>query len=205
MNWFYSGSNMKSVSELQFLVNSVLLANYYDCEHLKNFSAGSEIWCLDIEPGKGSSLIPFTNPNGWKQSTVQIKLPAENVKQTEDSTLELEVSDVYHHSLLEVFITALQEESAKSFHYTPFSLFWKPTPESTPEHVYPKLYNSDAFLEEHCKVQQLPQEPGPQYKCTIAAGMRIHPEFLEFPEYVGECKLLEYGGTLEVSGKKCQG
>ena len=171
MNWFYSGSNMKSVAELQSLVNDVLLADDYDPEHLKNFSARSEIRRLDTEPGKGSSSIPFTHENGWKQSTVRIKLPAENVKQTEDSAPELEVPDVYHRSRLEVFITAIQEESAKSFHYTPFSLFWKPTPESTPERVYSELYNSDAFLEEHRKVQQLPPEPGPQYERAIAAGM----------------------------------
>lgn len=102
---------------------------------------------------------------------MRIKLPAENVKQTKDSAPELEVPDVYRRSLLEVFITAVQEESAKSFHYTPFSLFWKPTPESTPKRIYSELYNSDAFLEEHRKVQQLPPEPGPQYECAIAAGM----------------------------------
>ena len=43
MNWFYSGSNIKSVAELQSLVNNVLLADDYDHEHLKNFSARSEI------------------------------------------------------------------------------------------------------------------------------------------------------------------
>ena len=171
MNWFYSGSNMKSVAELQSLVNNVLLADDYDREHLKNFSARSEIRRLDTEPGKGSSSTPFTHENGWKQSTVRIKLPAENVNQTEDSAPELEVPGVYHRSLLEVFITAVQEESAKSFHYTPFSLFWKPTPESIPERVYSELYNTDAFLEEHRKVQQLPPEPGPQYERAIAAGM----------------------------------
>ena len=144
---------MKSVAELQFLINNVLLADDYDCEHLKNFSTRSEIWCLDTEPGKGSSSIPFANENGWKQSTIWIRLPAENVKQIKDSTPELEVPDVYHHSLLEVFITAVQEASAKSFHYTPFSLFWKPTPESTPEHIYSELYNLDAFLEEHHNMQ----------------------------------------------------
>ena len=91
MNWFYSGSNMKSIAELQSLVNNVLLANDYNPEHLKNFSARSEIRRLDTEPGKGSSSIPFTHKNGWKQLTVRIKLPAENVKQTKDSALELEV------------------------------------------------------------------------------------------------------------------
>jgi len=171
MNWFYSGSNMKSVAELQSLVDNVLLANDYDHTHLKNFSARSELRRLDGESGKDSNSLPFTHENGWKESTVRIKLPAEKVNQTEDSAPELEVPGVYHRSLLEVFTTALQDESAKSFHYTPFSLFWKSTPQSTPERVYSELYNSDAFIEEHSKVQQLPLEPGPQYERAIAAGM----------------------------------
>ena len=54
---------------------------------------------------------PFTNKNGWKQSTIWIRLPAENVKRTEDSAPELEVPDVYHHSLLEVFITAFRKQA----------------------------------------------------------------------------------------------
>jgi hypothetical protein len=171
MNWFYSGSNMKSVAELQSLVDNVLLADDYDHAHLKNFSARSELRRLDGESGKDSDSLPFTHENGWKKSSVRIKLPAEKVNQTEESAPELEVPGVYHRSLLEVFTTALQDESAKSFHYTPFSLFWKPTLESTPERVYSELYNSDAFLEEHRKVQQLPPEPGPQYERAIAAGM----------------------------------
>ena len=173
MNWFYSGSNMKSVAELQSLVDNVLLADDYDHTHLKNFSARSELRRLDSElgPQKDTGSLPFAHENGWKQSAVRIKLPAEKVNQTEDSAPELEVPGVYHRSLLEVFTTALQDKSAKLFHYTPFSLFWKPTPESTPERVYSELYNSDAFLEEHHKVQQLPPEPGPQYERAIAAGM----------------------------------
>jgi hypothetical protein len=171
MNWFYSGSNMKSVAELQSLVDNVLLADDYDNTHLKNFSVRSELRRLDGDFEKDSSSLPFSHENGWKKSTVRIKLPAEGVKQTEDSAPELEVPGVYHRSLLEVFTTALQDESAKSFHYTPFSLFWKPMPESTPERIYSELYNTDAFLEEHRKVQLLPSKPGPQYERAIVAGM----------------------------------
>ncbi len=171
MNWFYSGSTMKSVAELQSLVDNVLLADDYDHTHLQNFSVRRELRRLDGESEKGFSPHPFTHENGWKHSNVRIKLPAERVNQTEESAPGLEVPGVYHRSLLEVFTTALQNENAKSFHYVPFSLFWKPTPESTPERVYSELYNSDAFLEEHRNIQRLPPEPGPQYERAIAAGM----------------------------------
>ena len=73
MNWFYSGSNMKSVAELQSLVDNVLLADNYYHTHLKNFSAKSELRHLDGESEKDLSSLPFTHKNIWKKSTVKIK------------------------------------------------------------------------------------------------------------------------------------
>ena len=35
-------------------------------------------------------------------------------------------------------------------------MFWKPMPDSPPQCVISKLYNADAFLEEHKKVEGLP-------------------------------------------------
>jgi hypothetical protein len=57
------------------------------------------------------------------------------------------------------------------FHYTPFSLYWQPTPESTLERLYSEIYNSDKFIEEHSRIRQLPPEPGPQYEHAIATMM----------------------------------
>lgn len=137
----------------------------------KNFSARREIQHLDCDSEKNTNSLPFSHNDTWKESSVQIKLPAQGVKQGEENAPELEVSGVYHRSILEVFTTALQDENAKSFHYMPFSLFWKATPESTPERIFSEMYNSDAFLEEHQIIQKLPSEPGPQYERAIAAGM----------------------------------
>ena len=78
---------------------------------------------------------------------------------------------MYHQSLVEVITTAFQDVTAKTFHFTPFSLYWQPTPESPPEWVYSEIYNSDSFLEEDEKVRKLPPDPGPQYERSIAALM----------------------------------
>src|SRR5262245_20739224 len=43
MNWFYSGSNMKSVMELDKLVNEVILADDFDKAHLNGFNAAREL------------------------------------------------------------------------------------------------------------------------------------------------------------------
>ena len=175
MNWFYSGSSTKWIAELQSLVDNILLAPDFKVSDLRGFNARREFRRLDghevdLEKDSGMSS-PLTSQNGWRQSTVKIKLPAEKVCQNEDDAPILEIPGVYHCSLIEVITTALQDDNAKTFHYTPFSLYWQATPESTPERLYSEIYNSDAFIEEHARIRQLPPEPGPQYEHAIAAMM----------------------------------
>jgi hypothetical protein len=43
MNWFYSGSSMKSIDELDSLVNDVILSPDFDKSHLNNFSTAREL------------------------------------------------------------------------------------------------------------------------------------------------------------------
>ena len=47
MSWFYSGSNTKSVKELDKLVNKVILAEDFNSSDLKGFRAARELERLD--------------------------------------------------------------------------------------------------------------------------------------------------------------
>jgi hypothetical protein len=173
MDWFYSGLSMKSVAELQSLVDNVLLAPDFKISDLSNFNSQREFQRLnniDADSDFGLSS-PLTNQNGWKQSSIKIKLPAEKVHKKKDDAPILEVPDICHRSLLKVVTTALQDNSAKMFHFTLFSLYWQPTPESTPQRLYSEIYNLDAFIEEHARIKQLPPEPGSQYENAVAAIM----------------------------------
>ena len=170
MHWFYSGSSTKSITELQSLVDDVILAPDFKVSDLGGFSAKRELRRLDGEANSKIST-PFANENVWKQSSIYIKLPCEKVLQEEDTAHTLEVPGVYHRSLVEVITTAFQDVAAKTFHFTPFSLYWQPTPESPPERVYSEIFNSDSFVEEDKKIKELPPEPGPQYEHAIAALM----------------------------------
>ena len=172
MNWFYSGSSAKSIAELQSLVDDVLLAPDFKVSDLKGFNARRELRRLDAEADSEGKSVQLENfRNGWQESTVNIKLPDEKICQKEADAPVLEIPGVFHRSLIEVITTALQDDSAKSFHYTPFSQFWKPTPESPPERIYSEIYNSDAFIEEDKKIKSLPPEPGPKYEHAVAALM----------------------------------
>jgi hypothetical protein len=168
MNWFYGGSNMKSLAELDSLVQGVLLADDFNVEHLKGFSTARELGQLD----KYTNNPGLHAADGWKESTVRLRLPAEKfLNNSENEAPEFEVSGVYHRSLIEVIKTAFQEPIAKTFHFSPFRLFWKPSPDEPPQRVISELYNSDALLAELEKIQTQPRKPGCTLETAIAAIM----------------------------------
>ncbi|KAF9539268.1 hypothetical protein CPC08DRAFT_651222 [Agrocybe pediades] len=169
MKWFYSTSSTKSIGDLDRLVNDVILAEDFNREHLTNFSARWELDRLDSEDPTKS---PFATENGWKESSVNLSLPTENVVRISESDAPtLTVPKVYHRSLVSTIISAFQDESANRFHYSPFRLFWKRPPTSIPERVISELYNSDAFIAEHDNISKLPPAPGPPMESAIAAMM----------------------------------
>jgi len=103
-----------------------------------------------------------------------LSLSAEGVMhESEAAAPTLKVPNVYHRSLISTIVSALQDESAKLFHYIPFRLFWKPTATAIPEQVLTELYNSDAFIAEHEKISKIPPPagPGPTIENAIAALM----------------------------------
>lgn len=168
MNWFYGGSNMKSLAELDLLVKEVLLADDFDKKHLEGFSTARELGRLD----KYMDTPDLHPQDGWKESSVKVRLPAEKVRHgAEDDAPEFEVCGVYHRSIVEVIKSTFQEPLAKTFHFTPFKLYWKSSPAEPPQRVISELYNSDAMLNEHQKIQAQPREPGCTLETAIAAMM----------------------------------
>ena len=84
---------------------------------------------------------------------------------------QVTVRGVWHRDLVDVIQTALEDPRAQSYHLTPFRMYWKPTEDSEPERIITDLYNSDAFLEEHEKLQQQPKEPGCALEQVVIALM----------------------------------
>jgi len=165
LNWFYGGSSQKSQADLASLVEDVLKSHDYSQEDVKNFKFNHETSLLD---SLDESTTPFTNENIWKTSTVKIPLPCEKTKfRSEADAPKLRVRNIRHRNLVQVLRTAVKDESAKLYHYTPFKMYWRRTPNSEPERVISELYTADAFWEEHEKIAKLPlclpnDSPGPK-------------------------------------------
>jgi hypothetical protein len=169
MSWVYGGSNMKSVTELDKLVNDVILADDFDRVHLKGFSAAWELKRLD----EYEQHTKFPSKDGWKETSVKIRLPAEkaHLSTSEEKTPEFEVNGVFYRPLIGVIISAFQEAAAETFHITPFRLFWQRSKDEPAERVISELYNSDAMIAEHQKIQVQPREPGCTLETVVGAIM----------------------------------
>lgn len=154
LNWFYGGSKQKSQAELTSLLDNVLKADDFNQEDAAKFSFARETALLDSVDDPSA---PFANENIWKKSTIKIPLPCERQKfASEADAHKLRIRDVHHRSLVEVIRTAANDESAKSWHNTPFKMFWKSSPNKEPQRIVSELYTADAFLEEHEKIVNLP-------------------------------------------------
>ena len=163
LTWFYGSSITKSINDLDRLVHDVLLQDDFDIAHLKDFSAKREIARLD----KPSS--PF---DGWKESSVKIRLPCERVKHTSEANApEFEVKGLYHRNMTDIIVSAFQQESARDFHMNPFEQWWKPTFDEPPQRVWGELYTSDAWLDADKELRARLPEPGCKLPTAIAAIM----------------------------------
>jgi hypothetical protein len=170
MNWFYNGSSMKSVAELDRLVNDVILQPDFEKEHLTGFRAAREIERLDTENAQKDAT--FTAADGWRESSVKLRLPAEKVKfRSEDKASEFIVPGVFHRDIVDVIKSTFEDDVFLSFNTTPYKEYHQPSPEEDPRRVFGETYTADAYYEAWEEVQALPREPGDDLEHVVAGLM----------------------------------
>jgi hypothetical protein len=123
MTWFHLGSNLKSIADLDSLVNDVLLHPDFDSKHLEGFSAARENKRLD---DAAEDTLPGAPPTGWKTASVKLKLPAHKNCIPEADAPEFEVSGIMYRPLLDVMKEAFQSPAFLQFHIIPYESRWDP-------------------------------------------------------------------------------
>ncbi|KAI0363587.1 hypothetical protein BV20DRAFT_1031111 [Pilatotrama ljubarskyi] len=156
MRWFYSGSVTKSAAELDRLVTDVILAEDFNPQDLRGFSAAQELKRMD-ECTDGSEAFPATD--GWKRGTVEIPLPKAKVQHdSEASAPTLKVDNVYYRPFLASIKAAYQDLVAGQYHFVPFKLFFRGQHPPSPIHLrirlYLEAYNSDALIKLNDEIQE---------------------------------------------------
>ncbi|KAK7042827.1 GLOBIN domain-containing protein [Favolaschia claudopus] len=146
MAWFHLGTNLKSLAELDALVEDVLLQDDFDVAHLRNFRAARENKRLDDT--LASSIDESASaPDGWKTASVKIKLPAPKHCVAEKEAPEFEVPGLMYRPLLEVMIEAFQSPMFEEYHTTPFEYRWDPAYDPGDPDV--QLEPADVTVDEH--------------------------------------------------------
>ncbi|KAJ7758811.1 hypothetical protein DFH07DRAFT_741480 [Mycena maculata] len=193
MTWFHLGSTLKSIAELDSLVEDVLLKEDFNPADLRNFSTARENKRLDdtaTTDGDGN----LSARDKWTTGSVKIKVPAPKVCTPEAEAAEFEAKGLLYRPLLDVMIEAFQSPAFEEFHITPFESRWDPShgrnsdepdiqldPPDGPldengmpplpeghQVMYGEIYTSKPMLKAH---SELPQTATPTLETIIAAYM----------------------------------
>lgn len=157
--WFYNSANMKSLDDLDSLVE-MLNTSGFKISDLMDFRVRQEMKHLD-EYVSPSGV--FSKEDGWTEGEIELPLPKPRV---------------HHKSEAD---TLQDRHFSKQCHWIPHRTFWNPpgasvssplkgqpsTPQSAgdhsrsppPMHMFSETYNSDAMNQEYAKLRARPRNP----------------------------------------------
>lgn len=167
--WQYSGSNSKSNAEMRRLALDFLDDDEYRREDARVYDAVREKRLIQDYLKDRSN--PFHVENGWRCSSVNIRLPKEKEKfASEEEAPEMEIPGVYHRSLTDIIVSVFQDSISGTFHMTPFQQQWNTSEERT-INIYGEAYSSPAFLEAYEDINSLPRDADDDLERVVASLM----------------------------------
>lgn len=190
--WYHQCGGTVSHEKLSALVRDVMLAPDYHPSHLEGWSVEkveARLKKLDEEMTKDPDRFPISE--GWHTQSVNIDIPT-GVKANartagEPASRRYEIDGLHRRSIIDLIKGSLFRTESEGFHYEPYKSFrWHPrsdsttqagsrtgrtragvtplpTAQATSERIYDELYASDAWIEEHAKLQSSAAEP----ECTL--------------------------------------
>ena len=174
--WFFSGSQTKSLADLNSLVADVICAPDFNALDFVGFSAVKEVKHLDEHQGSlaaPSCSVSFLPLHGWSESSVPLALPCErqNLKNESDVPMS-HVSGLFHRDVVDVITNAFQDpEIFPMLHLTPYKEYRVLGEGNSPERVYSEMYTSDAFFDAWDSVQSQTHSTGDGLECVMVALM----------------------------------
>ncbi|KAG1897520.1 uncharacterized protein F5891DRAFT_1191719 [Suillus fuscotomentosus] len=111
--WQYSGSNSKSNAEMKCLASDFLDDDEYRREDARAYDTVCEKRLIQDYLKDRSN--PFHMENGWRCSSVNIRLPKEKEKfASEEEAPEMEIPGVYHRSLTDIIVSVVETRASHS-------------------------------------------------------------------------------------------
>jgi hypothetical protein len=153
IQWFYSGTNQKSIADVQRLIDEVILHDDFDARELRGVEMARELKKLD-------AFEMSLDGQGWKRGSVKISVPCPKEKVPESEAAQFEIGGLLYRDLTSVIKSACQDETtADAFHVTPFQEMWRQSHDGPPIRLYGEGYTSDEMIEAYEGVQNVPPDP----------------------------------------------
>lgn len=156
MGWHHSGSSLKSGGEFDRLLQTLRHPNF-KLEELLHLSFARETLRLDKHMANPENALH--ERYGWRRATVDIHLPPVNKESAkpEVESPTFQISGVYHRRIINIIRTTYSGPTSRTFHFTPFRQYWRPTPDSPAMSLYSEIYSSSAMLDAHLEVCAVPR------------------------------------------------
>ncbi|KIJ60967.1 hypothetical protein HYDPIDRAFT_31838 [Hydnomerulius pinastri MD-312] len=167
--WYWNQGSRKSKDSFKRLLEIVGSMEFRseDVQNTKWTQIDCKIGCLDIT----DSPEWLDDDAGWERTIITISVPFPQCSLHPGPKMYT-VTDFYHRSLMSLVCEKVLDPTYHHlFHYEPFELLWHPPHRSHDVKVHGELYNSEAFLKAHCKLQKRPPEPGCDLPHHIVALM----------------------------------
>jgi Plavaka transposase len=166
-NWYYdTPSGERSDADFNRLV-AVISDPRFISQDIIGFTASKRDKLLDRLDEEPDSVNA-----GWKRNIgVHFQVPEGKNHWTDPNGRTFVAPGLHHRSITQIVCSLF--ETKTNLHYTPFEMWWQPTPDTPAERVYSDLYTSPAFIEAHREVNFNPefQVPGCKLEKVVAAIM----------------------------------
>ncbi|TFK16763.1 hypothetical protein FA15DRAFT_606458 [Coprinopsis marcescibilis] len=169
--WFWAQGDIKTEKDLGHLF-SIILSDSFSLDQLRevafkkaNKHLGSNKQDLNKQDGD------WIEDDGWREAPITLKVPFHKTTRAK-GTIDFDVGMLNYRSIIEVVKEKLSNvEDMRLFHYEPYKLFWKPSPDHPETRVYSDILHSDAFIEAHHEIQQPSKNLGCQLPRVVVGLM----------------------------------
>lgn len=163
LDWQNTGSSAKSNQEINRLVHAVLFHPEFQLDELRSFNATRENQKADAADEQ--SLFP----SSFQHADIGIDVPSgSNGVPSKTFTLP----GLYYRQIVPMIKEMFESDISSRFHLTPYKLFRRLPNGEDSDRVYSEMYDSDAFLNEHDRVQRAPTDvPSCKREKVVAALM----------------------------------
>ena len=145
MNWFNSGSNLKTEAEVNRLVKEIRDGGGLPGSDLDGFDVRRENNRLDA----AQRSRPFGD--GFQETAIDIPVPSGDPDKGPEM---FAVPGLHFRSITSVIKAAFENQLADHFHFSPYKLFRKSPITNEDERIFSELYDSDAFITAHDDIQR---------------------------------------------------